>query len=251
MEVAAGKATYELQAQLPRLPIPRLEHTLAKLRASCAPFADDAAALGALFDDYAGGTGLLAQQHLERVVEAREPRNYTEKLWDETAYLAYKAPLPLHTAAWVAIKAPPRAATTQAERAARLSLGLLRFYEELDAEVEPFPSPVVQANRQCSVWRPMCSAAGRCACCCTRPSSAAYASRAPATSLMWCACTSARRRTWWSCVVGACFAWASTRWFSCLVPLARTADSPSGSRILRHFLRHSATSWQRAAASLP
>jgi hypothetical protein len=129
MDTAAGVGTYDLQSKLPRLPVPGLEQTLSKLRASCAPFVGEDSTLDALLGQYATGAGLAAQQHLELVVDKREPRNYTEQLWDNAAYLAYKAPLPLNTAAWVVIKAPHRS-TSQAERASRLSLGLLRFYDE-------------------------------------------------------------------------------------------------------------------------
>lgn len=138
MQRAKGARTFSLQSQLPRLPVPDLGKTLQKLLDSATVFCregvDDVEQLKALVDAYGKGKGKRAQEHVVNVMDKREPMNYTSRLWNEAAYLSYKAPLPMNTAAYVVLTNESPPSRSISERAARLSLGLLQVCEALDGE---------------------------------------------------------------------------------------------------------------------
>ncbi|GAA6058396.1 hypothetical protein JCM3770_002472 [Rhodotorula araucariae] len=81
--------------QLPRLPVPALSDTLARLARSCEPLAQDRTqfdALQAKLEAFArpGGVGDKLQRLLERSRDQPGVRNWLARDWDEQAYMAYR-----------------------------------------------------------------------------------------------------------------------------------------------------------------
>lgn len=81
--------------KLPRLPVPKLADTLARLSRSCEPLAADKAQLDALhhkLEAFAkpGSVGHKLQQLLEQKREQPGMRNWLAEDWDEQAYMAYR-----------------------------------------------------------------------------------------------------------------------------------------------------------------
>ncbi|KPV72701.1 uncharacterized protein RHOBADRAFT_39308 [Rhodotorula graminis WP1] len=81
--------------KLPRLPVPKLADTLARLSRSCEPLAADHAQLEALhakLEAFArpGAVGDKLQRLLERKREQPGVRNWLAEDWDEQAYMAYR-----------------------------------------------------------------------------------------------------------------------------------------------------------------
>ena len=81
--------------KLPRLPVPKLADTLARLSRSCEPLAADQAQLEALhtkLEAFAqpGSVGDKLQRLLEHKREQPGVRNWLAEDWDEQAYMAYR-----------------------------------------------------------------------------------------------------------------------------------------------------------------
>ncbi|BGP50969.1 hypothetical protein JCM10450v2_006895 [Rhodotorula kratochvilovae] len=81
--------------KLPRLPVPQLGDTLARLARSCEPLAADKAQVEALqkkVEAFArpGGVGEKLQRLLERSRDQPGVRNWLARDWDEQAYMAYR-----------------------------------------------------------------------------------------------------------------------------------------------------------------
>ena len=87
--------TFALQPSLPPLPLPPLEHTLAKYEASLQPLLskDEAASASAAIRDSLPALELL-QKRLKRNASAE--KNWIERGWDVGQYLQPRSPLPIN-----------------------------------------------------------------------------------------------------------------------------------------------------------
>ncbi|ORY45846.1 acyltransferase ChoActase/COT/CPT [Leucosporidium creatinivorum] len=87
--------TFRNQAQLPRLPVPPLDVTLAKVLDSCRPLAKDASEFEALkkkVEEFSqqGGVGHVLQKRLEERREQQGLKSWIAEWWDTDAYMAYR-----------------------------------------------------------------------------------------------------------------------------------------------------------------
>jgi carnitine O-acetyltransferase len=83
--------TFAAQARLPKLPVPELEQSLKKLKASLKPIAHSAEeydAATAEVDNFAKGLGPKLQERLLKRHD--ESDHWLEEWWDNDAYLAYR-----------------------------------------------------------------------------------------------------------------------------------------------------------------
>jgi carnitine O-acetyltransferase len=88
-----GNVTYAQQDALPTLPVPTLQGTLQKLRASLGPLArseDEYRASLKKIDAFAVGAGPALQRRLE--TRSAEPgrEHWLEEWWDDLAYMGYR-----------------------------------------------------------------------------------------------------------------------------------------------------------------
>ena len=95
-----GNITYAQQDSLPTLPVPTLESTLQKLKASLEPLAKSEAEYHATvkkIDAFALGAGPALQKRLE--ARSAEPgrEHWLEEWWDDLAYMGYRQPVSLLT----------------------------------------------------------------------------------------------------------------------------------------------------------
>lgn len=90
-------STFECQTNLPRLPVPSLEHTMSLYLNSVKPLCsgEEYALAKELAGDFQHGVGKVLQAHvLSRAEnEHREGRSWLERWWEEHAYLKFKQPL--------------------------------------------------------------------------------------------------------------------------------------------------------------
>ncbi|MBU2580837.1 MAG: choline/carnitine O-acyltransferase [Alphaproteobacteria bacterium] len=142
--MTATVKTFDLDATLPDLPVPRLEDTLARYLESVRPLVDDAtfadveAAAGELLEP--GSVGRLLQQALE--VRAALRDNWLSGWWEDVAYLSYPESLVINSSIGISTDAR-YAPGDQAMRAAQLTGGALDFYKAIVDQTLP---PEVQRD---------------------------------------------------------------------------------------------------------
>lgn len=98
-----GNITYAQQDSLPTLPVPTLQSTLHKLKASLEPLAKSEGEYRATLkkiDAFAVGAGPILQRRLE--TRSTEPgrEHWLEEWWDDLAYMGYRQSVSLLTAVW-------------------------------------------------------------------------------------------------------------------------------------------------------
>ncbi|BGP19341.1 hypothetical protein JCM10213v2_007430 [Rhodosporidiobolus nylandii] len=82
-----------LPKDLPRLPVPALDDTLARLSSSAAVLAsndEQRRALERKVEEFRGGTGQVLQAKLEKRSEDPTVQNWLAQWWDEQAYMTYR-----------------------------------------------------------------------------------------------------------------------------------------------------------------
>ncbi|RNF25619.1 carnitine/choline acetyltransferase [Trypanosoma conorhini] len=119
--------------KLPRLPIPSLEQTAERYRASILPLkpTETAKAHFLKFDMFVSSSGATLQKALVAADKAAEaeggyPYSYIEPIWDRM-YLSNRAPLPVNTNPSILIKKVQNMGETQASVAATLVCGIARW----------------------------------------------------------------------------------------------------------------------------
>ena len=83
--------TFAAQSSLPKLPVPELSDTLAKLKESLRPLAWNEAEWERVtkrIDHFGEGLGPVLQERL--VQRAKEKDHWLEEWWDDLAYLGYR-----------------------------------------------------------------------------------------------------------------------------------------------------------------
>jgi len=98
-----GTITYAQQDSLPTLPVPTLQSTLQKLKASLEPLAKSEDEYGATLkkiDAFALGAAPALQRRLE--ARSAEPgrEHWLEEWWDDLAYMGYRDSVSSLTTAW-------------------------------------------------------------------------------------------------------------------------------------------------------
>jgi len=98
--------------KLPRLPVPKLADTLARLSRSCEPLAADQAQLEALhtkLEAFAqpGSVGDKLQRLLEHKREQPGVRNWLAEDWDEQAYMAYRDSVVVNVSYYFGVRPAP------------------------------------------------------------------------------------------------------------------------------------------------
>lgn len=86
-----GTTTFAAQEKLPRLPVPKLDRTLAELKESLKPIAWDVKEFeeaSRRIDDFGSSIGPTLQQRLEG--RAQEKEHWLEEWWDDLGYMTYR-----------------------------------------------------------------------------------------------------------------------------------------------------------------
>ncbi|KAJ2608355.1 hypothetical protein H4S08_004481 [Coemansia sp. RSA 1365] len=138
-------STFARQAQLPRLPLPALEDTVARYVRSVKPLLNSTqlAHTERAASEFVGGLGPELQKRL-REVDARANGSWLEDIWLRKAYLEGRAPCYVHSN-WAGLMADAvtdaavksgagQATGVQIQRAARLAAHLLESCDALRAE---------------------------------------------------------------------------------------------------------------------
>lgn len=90
-EPLPGTTTFGAQKALPKLPVPELQKTVARLKESLKPIAWSEAEYAAAvkkIDEFATGKGPELQDRLLKYAEGKE--HWLERWWDDGAYLGYR-----------------------------------------------------------------------------------------------------------------------------------------------------------------
>lgn len=90
-EPLPGSLTFAAQPNLPRLPVPDLNHTLDRLRESLKPIAwsdEEYSSVIRKIDTFANDQGPQLQQRL--LDRANEKPHWLEEWWDNIGYLGYR-----------------------------------------------------------------------------------------------------------------------------------------------------------------
>ncbi|ELU17808.1 hypothetical protein CAPTEDRAFT_171816 [Capitella teleta] len=130
--------TFQYQDSLPSLPIPDLEHTLAKYLESVQPFLtkEEYAKTELIVKDFGQGIGRKLQ--IKLLEKSKHKRNWVEKWWEDLAYLSlrtphspflnFTGPAPYSDSKW------PPLEGSQIERASLIVWFSLRYWETLRKE---------------------------------------------------------------------------------------------------------------------
>lgn len=128
------------QSSLPRLPVPPLRDTLAKLLRTLQPLCDaeQFSRVLELAESFAASAGPMLQEQLEARDrnEARLGLSWLARWWDDHTYLLPRYPLPVNVSFGMALLAPPPPQRTRcALRAASLCVALLRIKHLVDTRM--------------------------------------------------------------------------------------------------------------------
>lgn len=133
--MTATAKTFDLDAALPSLPVPRLEESVARYLASVRPLVDDATYqdVEAAADELLRpeGIGRKLQNALEARAALRD--NWLSGWWEDVAYLSYPESLVVNSSIGISTDARD-APGDQAMRAAQLTGGTLDFYLAIENE---------------------------------------------------------------------------------------------------------------------
>jgi len=143
--------TFQLEESLPSLPVPRLEHTLARYLDSVKPHLteDEFKHTKEVVQRFSTGVG--SDLHRRLVESANHSRNWLEDWWEKYAYLSLRSPhapfvnfggpIPVPVDKW-----PPKLGT-QCERAALITLGIVQFWQILRKQQLP-----IERGGRTTVW---------------------------------------------------------------------------------------------------
>ncbi|KAF8311452.1 carnitine acetyl transferase [Clavulina sp. PMI_390] len=136
--------TFSEQDALPRLPVPKLPDTLAKLEKTLRPLAHSPTELEAARKkiNALGEPGSFGQTLHDRLVaHAADPKraNWLEEFWDDAAYLTYRDSVVVYVSYYYGfIDPPPHLPKTAANRAATIARSALLFRKALKrGEIQP------------------------------------------------------------------------------------------------------------------
>lgn len=90
-EPIPGSLTFAAQSSLPKLPVPRLEDTLARLKDTLKPIAwseDEFNTVSKKIDAFGSGQG--PELHKRLLEHDKGTKHWLEKWWDDGAYLSYR-----------------------------------------------------------------------------------------------------------------------------------------------------------------
>ncbi|KAJ3745338.1 carnitine acetyl transferase [Lentinula detonsa] len=128
-----GSETFAAQSTLPKLPVPALEATLARLKESLKPIAwneTEYHAVVSKIDEFGAETGPLLQERLLR--RQAETDHWLERWWDDGAYLGYRDSLVVNVSYYYGFDDhPSHLRQTPAARAAALARGAMLFRKKL------------------------------------------------------------------------------------------------------------------------
>ncbi|KAI0035341.1 acyltransferase ChoActase/COT/CPT [Vararia minispora EC-137] len=134
-----GSSTFSAQASLPKLPVPPLEQTVAKLKESIVPLAwseEELDAASKKVDAFAMRVGKELQERLLRHAEGK--RHWLEKWWDDGGYLGYRDSVIINVSYYYGFKDVPNTSTDHVHRAAALARASMFFRKMLKrGELKP------------------------------------------------------------------------------------------------------------------
>jgi len=129
--------TWSNQAILPRLPVPDLQDSCAKLLQSLAPHAETEKEFLELkkdVDEFLHSQGQILQakliEHDKAVGQNKPPESWIDKWWVNYAYLAYREPLPINLNVHLLVTSQYR--VSRETRAGFLCATMLKYKDQLD-----------------------------------------------------------------------------------------------------------------------
>ncbi|KIK61686.1 hypothetical protein GYMLUDRAFT_166051 [Collybiopsis luxurians FD-317 M1] len=130
-----GSATFAAQSTLPKLPVPRLEDTLARLKETLKPIAhndDEYRTVVAKIDSFGAEKGLGQELQKRLLSHHAQTDHWLERWWDDAAYLGYRDSCPYLTPSSDGFDDhPSHLPQTPAARAAALARGAMLFRKKL------------------------------------------------------------------------------------------------------------------------
>ncbi|THU92738.1 acyltransferase ChoActase/COT/CPT [Dendrothele bispora CBS 962.96] len=128
-----GTQTYAAQSNLPKLPVPVLDSTLAKLKDSLKPIAwseEEYDAVVRKIDEFGKEKGPALQERL--VQRAKETEHWLEEWWDDGGYLGYRDSVVVNVSYYYGFdEHPSHLRQTPAARAAGLARAAMLFRKKL------------------------------------------------------------------------------------------------------------------------
>ncbi|TFK51836.1 acyltransferase ChoActase/COT/CPT [Heliocybe sulcata] len=128
-----GTITFASQSTLPKLPVPELSKTVARLKESLKPLAwteNEYDLTVAKIDEFAHGPAPELQKRLNKRRE--ETEHWLEQWWDDGAYLSYRDSVVINVSYYYGFDdAPPHLPQTPTSRAASLTRAVMLFRQKL------------------------------------------------------------------------------------------------------------------------
>ncbi|KAL3230254.1 Carnitine O-acetyltransferase, mitochondrial [Nakaseomyces bracarensis] len=141
--------TFALQDQLPSLPVPELEKSIATYLQSVKPYVNDLSAQEDLCNDFLKGMGPVLQKRLQDL--GGTTRNWMSEFWDNQAYLQYNDPVvPYVSYFYSHKKLPAELAKIDKDpllKATAIISTIIRFIESI--KDESLPAEVIKGTPFC------------------------------------------------------------------------------------------------------
>lgn len=133
-EPLPGTLTFAAQAKLPKLPVPKLEDTLVRLKESLKPIAwseEEFKAVSKKIDEFGAAQGPELHQRLLKHAEGTQ--HWLENWWDDGAYMGYRDSVVVNVSYYYGfdVPTPGKHYNTPAERAAGIARSAMIFRQNL------------------------------------------------------------------------------------------------------------------------
>ncbi|KAF9563145.1 acyltransferase ChoActase/COT/CPT [Agrocybe pediades] len=132
-EPLPGTTTFAAQSTLPRLPVPELQNTLARLKDSLKPIAwteEEYASVVKKIDDFGKSKAPELQERLLK--RASEKKHWLEEWWDDGGYLGYRDSVVINVSYYYGFdQSPSHLSNAPAARAAGITRAAMVFRQKL------------------------------------------------------------------------------------------------------------------------
>ncbi|KAF6761479.1 carnitine acetyl transferase [Ephemerocybe angulata] len=130
-EPLPGSQTFAAQSKLPKLPVPKLEDTLVRLKDTLKPIAwsqEEFNAVSKKIDEFGAGKG--PELHKRLLKHDEDKKHWLENWWDDGGYLGYRDSVVVNVSYYYGFDVP-KPGTNPAERAAGIARSAMVFRQKL------------------------------------------------------------------------------------------------------------------------
>ncbi|KAF5336120.1 hypothetical protein D9611_006294 [Ephemerocybe angulata] len=130
-EPLPGSQTFAAQSKLPKLPVPKLEDTLIRLKDTLKPIAwsqEEFNAVSKKIDEFGAGKG--PELHKRLLKHDEDKKHWLENWWDDGGYLGYRDSVVVNVSYYYGFDVP-KPGTNPAERAAGIARSAMIFRQKL------------------------------------------------------------------------------------------------------------------------